>query len=40
MRLAKIHKVLEFKQSPWLKPYIDFNDKERKNAANKFIKIL
>ncbi|XP_041369386.1 uncharacterized protein LOC121383434 [Gigantopelta aegis] len=32
--LKKIHKALHFIQSPWLKPYIDFNTEKRKEAKN------
>ena len=31
--LKKVHRILEFKQSDWMKPYIDFNSQERKEAA-------
>ena len=38
MKLTKIHKKLEFRQSDWTKKYIDFNTEKRKNAANSFKK--
>ena len=36
----KVHKILEFKQSGWMKAYIDFNTQKRKEATNKADKNL
>ena len=38
MKLTKIHSVQIFKQSDWMKKYIDFNPEKRMNAASDFDK--
>ena len=38
LRLDRIHRAIEFDQSPWLKIYIDFNTQLRTAATNDFEK--
>ena len=40
LKLKIIHRIVEFKQEAWLKPYIDMNTKLRKAAKNDFQKDL
>ena len=34
MKLKKIHRILKFKQSDWMRPYIDFNTQKRTISNN------
>ena len=36
MKIKRVRRVHEFKQSPWIKPYIDQNTRLRQAAKNKF----
>ena len=38
MILKKVHRVIQFYQKAWLKPYIDMNTELRKKAKNDFKK--
>ena len=40
MKLVKIHKILSFKQSNWLKSYVDFNTEKREQSSDEFNKNL
>ena len=38
LKLKKVHRVIEFEQKEWLKPYIEMNNNHRRNAKNELEK--
>ena len=38
LKITKVHKIMSFRQSRWMKPYIDFNIDKRKQAKTPFEK--
>jgi len=36
MKLKPVHRVSKFRQSPWTKPYTDFNTDKRRHATTDF----
>ena len=39
-KLKKIHRILKFKQSDWMSPYIDFNTQKRTISNKNFFKLM
>ena len=40
VQIKKIYRVLQYTQSPWLRPYVEFHTNKRKQATNQFEKDL
>ena len=39
LQLLKVHRILKFRQSTWIKPYIDFNTSKRRAAKSSFLQV-
>ncbi len=35
LKIAQFHRVLQFRQSKWLQPYVTYNGELRKQSSNK-----
>ena len=40
LKLKEVHRIIQFKQEAWLKPYIDINTKYRTEAENEIEKMF
>ena len=38
VKIAKLHRAISFKQTPWIKLYIEFNSNERNKGMHEFEK--
>ena len=39
LQLLKVHRIMKFRQSAWIKPYIDFNTAKRRAAKSSFLQV-
>ena len=40
IKLIKVHRILKFKQSNWLKEYVEFNTRKRQESIDELIKLF
>ena len=40
MKVKKIHRIMSFTQSDWIRPYIDFKTQKRREATSPFLQTL